>query len=48
MYPVSTTWELDAVRAVVCCAWSCSPKGIQADYMYDLIMVEFFRRKEHI
>ena len=28
MYPVSTTRELDAVRAVVCCARSSSPKRI--------------------
>ena len=51
MYPVSTTLELDAVRAVVCCAWSRSPKGIQADYMCDLIMapvVACSGRKEHI
>ena len=49
MYPVSTTRELDAVRAVVRCARSRSPKGIQADYMYDLIMaqvVEFFLKKK--
>ena len=50
MYPVSTTRELDAVQVVVRCARSRSPKGIQADYMYDLIMaqvMEFSGRKEH-
>ena len=51
MYPVSTTRELDAVRAVVRCARSRSPKGFQADYMYDLIMaqvVEFLRNEKNI
>ena len=35
---VSTTRELDAVRAVVRCARSRLPKRTQADYMYDLSM----------